>query len=76
MRLRHRRVERGLTELGLDPPLLDLDQPPADVLAQLLHAVEAGVDREVLVLGGKLLALDLLDRHGERRALPREIPLP
>ena len=33
----------------LDPLLLDLDQAAADVLAQLLHAVEAGVDREVVV---------------------------
>ena len=60
-RLRHRRVERRLAELALDAPLLDLEQAPADVLAQLRDGVEAGVDREVVVDLGQLLALDLLD---------------
>ncbi len=55
-RLGHRRVERGLAELGLDACLLELEQAPADVLAQLVQVVEAGVDREVVVDLGKLLA--------------------
>ena len=46
-------------------PLLGLEQAPADVLAQLVDRVEAGVDREVVVDLGELLALDLLDRHLE-----------
>ena len=38
-------VERGLAELGLDALLVGLAQPRADVLAQLVERVEAGVDR-------------------------------
>ena len=69
----HGGVERGLAELGLDPFLVGLDQTAADVLAQLLHAVEAGVDREVVVDVGQLLELDLLDGHLERRLPPGEL---
>ena len=66
----HGRVERGLAELGLDALLVGLEQARADVLAQLLHVVEAGVDREVVVDVGQLLELDLLDGHLERRLRP------
>src|SRR5271165_858577 len=66
-RPRHRGVERSLAEVGLDPFLFDLDEAPRDVLAQLLQAVETGVYREVLIGGGQLLELDLLDRHLEGR---------
>ena len=45
--------------------LVGLEQPRADVLAQLVEAVEAGVDREILVDARQLLELDLLDGHGE-----------
>src|SRR6266566_2751535 len=61
----HDRVERGLAELALDACLLELDQPRADVLAQHRHAVEAVVDREVLIHLRKLLGLDLLHGHLE-----------
>ncbi len=43
------RVERGLAELGLDARLVVLEQARADVLAQLVEVVEAGVDREIVV---------------------------
>ena len=63
----------GLAKLRLDPLLVGLDQACADVLAQLLHAVEAGVDREVLVDGRELLELDLLDGDLERRSPPGQL---
>src|SRR5438876_1169019 len=52
---------------------LELEQERADVLAQLLEAVEAGVDGEVLVWLRQLLGLDLLHRHLERRPAPRQL---
>ena len=67
------RVERGLAELGLDARLVGLEQPRADVLAQLVEVVEAGVDREVVVELGQLLALDLLDGHVERGVAAGEL---
>ncbi len=69
----HGRVERGLAEVGLDAALLGLAQAPADVLAQLLQRVEAGVDREVVVDRRELLALDLLDGHLEGRRAAGEL---
>src|SRR5438876_3982718 len=69
----HHRIERGLAELALDARPLELQQARADLLAQLLHAVEAGVDREVLVDRRKLLGLDLLDGHLERRLAPGQL---
>ena len=61
----HGRVERRLAELGLDLRGLGLGEPLADVLAQLVERVEAGLGGEVVVELGKLLGLDLLDRDRE-----------
>src|SRR4051794_295468 len=61
----HRRVERRLTELGLDLLLLALGQALPYVGAQLLERVEAGLDRQVVVERRKLLLLDLLHRDRE-----------
>ena len=49
-------------------------QARADVLAQLVERVEAGLGGEVVVERGQLLGLDLLDRDGELRPrLPGEL---
>ena len=62
---RHGGVEHGLAELGLDALLLALGEPLADVVAQLVERVEAGLGGELVVELGQLLGLDLLDRDGE-----------
>ena len=61
----HGGVEHRLAELGLDTALLALGEPLADVVAQLVERVEAGLGGEVVVELGQLLRLDLLDRDGE-----------
>src|SRR5947207_393915 len=48
-RLLDDRVQGRLAELALDALLVDLEQPPAEIPAQLLDAVVAGIDGEVLV---------------------------
>ena len=66
-------VDRGLAELGLDLALLRLGEALADVLAQLVERVEAGLGGEVLVELGQLLGLDLLDRDRELGLLAGEV---
>src|SRR3954454_7920569 len=58
-------VDRGLAELGVDLGGLRLRQALANVRAQLVERVEAGLGGEVVVEGRQLLGLDLLDRDGE-----------
>src|SRR3954470_21832309 len=58
-------VDRGLPELGVNLRALRLGEALADVRAQLVERVEAGLGGEVVVEGRQLLGLDLLDRDGE-----------
>src|ERR687894_642342 len=61
----NRRVDDRLAELVLDRLLVALDQPPAQVVAQLGERVEpARLERQVVVGLGQALLLDLA--HGDR----------
>src|SRR3954447_14157893 len=74
LRLARGGVEHRLAELGSDLLLLALAQAVAEVVAQLLERVEAGgVDGEVVVELGEVLALDLLDRDRELRRPALEV---
>ncbi len=66
-------VERGLPELRVDPLFVELDQAFADVLAQLLQVVEAGVHGKVVVELRKFLELDLLDGDLKRSVTSSEL---
>src|SRR6266576_2397082 len=72
-RLLDDRVQGRLAELALDALLVDLEQPPAEIPAQLLDAVVAGIDGEVLVDGRQLLELDLLDGYIQRGGTAGEL---
>src|SRR5215218_5740759 len=73
LRVRDGGVEHGLAELRVDAALLGLGQPLADVLAQLVERVEAGLGRELVVDRRQLLRLDLLDGHRELRVVAGEL---
>src|SRR5207237_278689 len=66
-------IERRLAELALHARAVELAEALADVLAQLLHVLEAGVHGEVVVELRQLLRLDLLDGDLERGVAAGEL---